>query len=261
MRAAVRPLRQRRRKGNWYWRAKNLSKGIKGKGHFFLSLALCMLFFALMATIYYLPYFKVSKVVVLGTKTLQTQDIWKVANVANRNIFTIDPGQVERIIGQLPPVKEVTVKRVWPDQVVIQIQERQPQAIWQTADTSYLVDNAGVIMGLNPPANSLLSINDTTGQNLRLGSRIDQHALDSAQRLARTMPIELGTAPTGYEYSSSGLKVFTTAGWQVVFGYGEPLDYQIASLKEILRITQERKLSVGYVDLRFRGRPYLRGGA
>ncbi len=49
------------------------------------------------------------------------------------NFFTVDLQQVRAAFESVPWVRQAVVRRVWPDTLVVHLQEHQPAALWQSA--------------------------------------------------------------------------------------------------------------------------------
>lgn len=88
------------------------------------------------------PYFPIKSVKIEGTlKRLTAKQLQETAaaNIQG-NIFKADLNQARAAFEALPWVASAQVKRIWPDTVVVNIQERQPVARWES---SGLVDENG----------------------------------------------------------------------------------------------------------------------
>ena len=58
----------------------------------------------------------------------QLQD--EVAPLAGAGFFAMNVGEIQEQVQQLPWVDQVSVRRVWPDQLTIHVREQQPVAHW-----------------------------------------------------------------------------------------------------------------------------------
>jgi cell division protein FtsQ len=63
-----------------------------------------------------------------------------------RNLFALDLDRVRKSVELLPWVKTATVRRVWPDRLMIQIAERVPIAFARIEGSTQLVDEDGVLL-------------------------------------------------------------------------------------------------------------------
>lgn len=66
----------------------------------------------------------------------------------NGNLFSVDLHQVRQIILLMPWIKDVSIRRVWPNQLVVNIKAYHPVAIWRRTG-QLLSDNAELFMA-NP---------------------------------------------------------------------------------------------------------------
>jgi cell division protein FtsQ len=62
--------------------------------------------------------------------------------VNEKNLFTLKMAGLKQALLQQPWIASVVIKRVWPDQITIDIVEQQPLAIWN--DQALLAENATV---------------------------------------------------------------------------------------------------------------------
>jgi len=75
--------------------------------------------------------------VLLKLKEIEEQD---------RSLFALDLDALRRSVERLPWVKAATVRRVWPDRLMIQVTERVPIAFVRVDDSTQMVDEEGVLL-------------------------------------------------------------------------------------------------------------------
>jgi cell division protein FtsQ len=75
--------------------------------------------------------------VLLKLKEIEEQD---------RSLFALDLDALRRSVERLPWVKAATVRRVWPDRLMIQVTERVPIAFVKVDDSTQMVDEEGVLL-------------------------------------------------------------------------------------------------------------------
>ncbi len=76
--------------------------------------------------------FGVSVVAISGQTELQNAEILDASGVTSRDsVLFLDAQAVRQRIKEMPLVREATVRKLYPDQLVIAITERVPYALWQ----------------------------------------------------------------------------------------------------------------------------------
>ncbi|MCI0424146.1 MAG: FtsQ-type POTRA domain-containing protein [Acidobacteria bacterium] len=70
----------------------------------------------------------------------------KEAEEQERSLFALDLDALRKSVELLPWVKTATVRRVWPDRLMIQVTERVPIAFARIDDSTQLVDEDGVLL-------------------------------------------------------------------------------------------------------------------
>ncbi|MBP1748194.1 MAG: hypothetical protein H6Q52_733 [Deltaproteobacteria bacterium] len=85
--------------------------------------------------LFFLQNIKVNGLSQLGDK----ETMAKIQPYLTQNIFQVDVGKVRETLTAHPFVKEVSVKRVYPFSLVIDVKEKKPSALWATHDGSILV--------------------------------------------------------------------------------------------------------------------------
>lgn len=94
-----------------------------------------------------------------GTALLHVHKADVVANLQGKlsgNFFTVNLNAVQQTLLSLPWVRRVSVRRVWPNALKIDIEEHIPQAVWKAKGCSCLVNTYGEIFRIHP--NDLLSL-------------------------------------------------------------------------------------------------------
>ncbi len=96
-----------------------------------------------------LPYFNITKLVVVGdTNKVPPQRLKEVIEPAvHGNFFTIDMSAVRDAAERVPWIKGVSVRRVWPNEMIVRFSTRQAVAIFEDGR---LVDAAGELFIGNP---------------------------------------------------------------------------------------------------------------
>lgn len=86
-------------------------------------------------------------VLVEGRQNAPIEKILKVVNVRRGDpLLSYDPYQIKKQLEEISWIRQATVKRQLPGIIFIQLNERQPVALWQHQQRHYLVDEQGVII-------------------------------------------------------------------------------------------------------------------
>lgn len=198
--------------------------------------------------------FYVYEAKVTGNQLVPADEIYQNSGLEGMSIFWVNPAQVEDTVASLPNIKEAKVHCGLPDQVTIEVVERQPELIWQQGDTRYWVDEEGTILaarGELPEATVILALD---GQPVRPGDRVDPQVVAGAQKLRSLLP-ELATV----QYASDrGLSFQSEQGWPVYLGQGEDIEQKVAIMKAMFQEIAAKGVQPQFVDLRFRGSPYYK---
>jgi cell division protein FtsQ len=84
-------------------------------------------------------------VTIAGERELKEQDILAIAGISPRNsLLFLDVAKIRERLKQLPLVKEAAVTKLYPDRLLIEIEERQPFALWQCDGQVRIVAADGV---------------------------------------------------------------------------------------------------------------------
>ena len=89
--------------------------------------------------------FSIKAVTIAGERELKEQDILAIAGISPRNsLLFLDVAKIRERLKQLPLVKEAAVTKLYPDRILIEIEERQPFALWQCDGQVQIIAADGV---------------------------------------------------------------------------------------------------------------------
>ena len=94
------------------------------------------------------PYFAVRKIEVEGNARVDPARVrtW-LEMVVGRSMWRVSPRDVEAQLEEHPEIAEAHVRRIFPDRLVVDVRERQPEALLNASDGIFLVDDTGVVLG------------------------------------------------------------------------------------------------------------------
>jgi cell division protein FtsQ len=97
------------------------------------------------------PAFAITRIVVQG-ETVHNNDVTLRANVASRlqgNFFTLDLANARSAFEAVPWVRKVTVRREFPDRLVVKLEEHRSAGFWGEDSDSRLVNTFGEVFEAN----------------------------------------------------------------------------------------------------------------
>ena len=103
--------------------------------------------------LYHSPRFDVAITEINGLQNIsQNQVLVKIRELQqpDRNLIRLDLDRLRRSLELIPWVKTVVVRRVLPDKLMIDIEEREPVAFARVAQGTLLIDGEGILLENNP---------------------------------------------------------------------------------------------------------------
>ncbi len=98
-------------------------------------------------------FFLIREIAVTGSKYIPVENIVENAQVVKQNIWYIifDRGsagssQVARRLKDIPWISNISLQFELPDRIIINIKERQPIAIVKTGNSSFYIDEEGIVV-------------------------------------------------------------------------------------------------------------------
>ena len=222
------------------------------------------LFALLVALLFHLwtsPNFRIELAETRGNQRISSSDINTVLGVGGEWIFSIDPvGMQEQLLKAFPDIKSAAVKVKLTDQVIVDIEERQPVLAWQQGGYLSWVDAEGfafpprgeaelVMIDAkdNPPGTVIDPVARTT--------QFDPKWVDIFHNIA-------ATAPTGVPivYSAErGLGWVDPNGWEVFFGTDlSNMDQKLLVYEALVNRLQQDGIQPILISVEYVHAPYYR---
>ena len=187
--------------------------------------------------------FPITHVTVYGMNHLDQAEIQHLMTpLVSKGFFAVEVEFIKEQLTRLPWVSDVSVRRVWPDQVIVAISERQPIALW---NENSLLSSTGEIF--SPEASSM----PKTLPHF-LGPEGEQiHMLEFYTKIDQILhPLHL---------KITRLELTPYLSWNVIFdsgmivhvGYKDVLTRINHFVKVYPKIVGKRATDVDYVDLRY----------
>lgn len=162
-------------------------------------------------------------------------------------------------------IKDVSIKKIFPEKLSINIVQRKTMLVWIKNNQSYLLDEDGQAfyqpVSMDEGTGEMTIVKDGSEGEIRLG---DQVISKEAALFFHELPAKVKDK-TGFEIEkelfipskmSQEVRVRTKAGWMAFFGLSETAERQANVLKKVLseNIPPEKLGQLEYVDLRLKGR-------
>jgi cell division protein FtsQ len=207
--------------------------------------------------VYASPLLRVQDIEVSGATAVSKDEVLSLARLDGDSMLKIDFAAAERRVESIPMVQSARLERRWPQTVRITINERVPWAFWQIGTDRYVIDNEGVVLPGSAPLQNGPTIFDASGPpRLSPGDHVDADAVALAQAVLQRVPQSFSMNVATLEYSpQQGLALTTDAGYRVVVGDSQNVDYKLAVWKAIEERLGREAMAGHVLDLRFGDRP------
>ena len=191
--------------------------------------------------------FSISKINVISEGRISEDDIRKTLDFKNGDyLFDVEINETQKKIEALPWVKRVLVRRLWPNQVVIQIVERQPFALWQYEGKVKVIDVLGeVIEGA--------SLNENSNLNLFVGKDAAINAA-SINKIILDFPSIADRVDSFVYVSEKRWDIVMNGGNTRVLLSQHDLKDSLSMLEELHSERDILNLKIGIIDLRLKDR-------
>jgi len=226
-------------------------------------------------------HFYLTVIPVEGTASIAPAEVVAASGLAGAHIFSADPNQAAARIAEVPGVISATVRLHWPNQVLIQLGEDSPIAVWQEGNMEYWVTDNGRLIPARSDALGLLVIESEMPVTEKAGA-LRQPTLQEADDIAgddpeNSQPAEeasLAFIPEEvlagamqlrdlrpnierlYYRRSSGLSYQDGRGWRVYFGAGDDMHQKVIIYETIVAELQARGITPAYVSVSNKEKPY-----
>ncbi len=194
----------------------------------------------------------IKKVEVVGNKSVSTAKIIEACRVdKHTNLLSVSTSDISSRILKNPWIKNVTIKRIFPHTLKVEVQERVPVAIVSQDEKFYLVDDDLFVISKHQYANnnsSIPTITDLPIGKIWVGEQLMNDSLKNAIKCIKSMDpafkktISLISAP-----SPDKLSLYTKDNVEILYGEAKQADDKNKVLQTILK---EQGKQVIFIDVR-----------
>lgn len=198
--------------------------------------------------VYYSTWLSVSHVEVQGADLLTSQQVRAIAQVPmGEPLATVDLSSIDTRVSAMAPVKSAQVTRLWPDQVLIEIEEREVIAIVELGGQLRGMDSTGVLFRDFRRAPRQIP-------RIRTELAVDTASLQEAGRVLAALPDEVSTRVNYVSVETiDRISLVLRDGRVVLWGSAEESADKARVLQQLLR-TRAR-----FYDVSVPGLPTYRG--
>ena len=184
-----------------------------------------------------------------GNHILGAEEIYAASQVHTLSVFWIDPKTVKKNVESLPNVKSAQVNVTLPANVRIEVEERQPEVVWQSGEDLWWIDNEGTFVtpkaGVEAAAGRLRIV-DTDERKVHANDTIDTAIIRGAQIIHEQKP----DVEQIYHSEYYGLYYFTPAGWPVILGKAKNIPTKLAVADAMIADLRTRQITPAFIDVR-----------
>lgn len=239
---------------------------------FFIGVTVYVLFFS--------RFLQIDTIHIEGTNDVSPQEIhWFIESSLQEKysgiipidtMITFPQGKFEYDIKDaFKKIRDVTVTRVFPHTLEIDIQERKTLVLWCAHDNCFFIDENGYAYAPvdasqgDKYTGSVLKIIDTSGADIDineplLDQNFVQFAVDIQNQLRQKVGIEVEMECATPSRFADELIFKTVEGWSLRVNVRLPMEKTLETLRLLLKkeISQERRSRLKYIDVRTENRVY-----
>ena len=198
-----------------------------------LAAAIALALMGLAAYLFSSESFYVQTAAIRGLRLTTAEQVYLQAGIDQYSIFWVDAHAAARRIEELPYIRQAWVTTSLPNQVRIEVEEREPVAVWKVNGQEYWVDDQGITMPVlagaaqSPSGEQALPVLwDLDGSTMTADGRPDQQLIASVRQVRQQTP---EVTDFGYE-RTKGLQFRFPGGTYVYLGHPDGMAQRVASL-------------------------------
>jgi cell division septal protein FtsQ len=198
-----------------------------------LAAVLAVALIGLAAYLFSSDSFYVQTAAIRGLQLTAAEQVYRQADIDQYSVFWIDTHAAARRIEELPYIRRAWVTTSLPNQVRIEVEERQPVAVWNVNGQEYWVDSEGatmpVLAGAAPSqtgGQELPVLWDLDGSTATADGRLDQQLIASVRQVWQQAP---EVTDFGYD-RTKGLQFRFPGGTYVYLGHPDGIARRVKSL-------------------------------
>ena len=209
---------------------------------------ICLFFTATVSGLNYFyksEYFKVKSINIQDNKHYKDEEVKVlISEIIGANIFEINKKRVEEtMIRELDWVKDAELRKIFPDKVIIKLDERKPYLKMVYKDKYFLIDSEGVVLDKIEKEDldeykDLILVRNVVNYSVNIGEKIAKKNALSCVDIYRAFDSQIKSMikEARLEDNISGDIVFETYdGVEIKFGSSSEIVKKVENLKQLLK--------------------------
>ena len=237
-------------------------KAVSKKGHWLLDIIILVsVCAACAAALFYLPFFKVNSIAVVGNKYISTDDICRIAGIyKGQHLLEVETAASSKTLVKDLRIEKASVRRVFPNGIFIEVEERRPVANI-ACEYGYLdLDRQGMVLNAYRKKHfqTIPFLEGIKIQNLYIGDHVkDPMVLDTLKYLSEISENALSGLTEVNLRDPSHVIAYTTNAVEVRIGELKDLENKAKLTQDFLEELRVTKHQMEYIDLSF-SKPFVR---
>lgn len=198
------------------------------------------------------PILGIRGIEIKGLNELTEKDIYLLTEVRlSQNVFSVNLDGLVRKIQTSPWVREVSVSRVLPDKLKIEIVERKSLALLKKDDSFFLVDELGLVFKeLTGREHADLPVINGWSEYIQEASGLSLRKMIELVSLyhERTEPHILGNLAEVHLSDVVGVTLFTEGGISVCLGFDD-YPVKLTRFKQVWQDLTEKGMGKGFLRI------------
>lgn len=194
-------------------------------------------------------FFNISKINIKGISNLNRDNILHTSSInIGENIFRVSTRDAEENILQLPYTKSVTVKRSLPNNINIEITEREDKLLVRNISSYFLIDDEGFILNqIDTNLESLPVVFGLKTDKIDIGDNLFSNLeIEEFEEFVKvSLDLDILSKIERLELNSEeNVKILINNGIDVAFGSLNNVEYKLRLLSEILDNSKDNEIVI-----------------
>jgi len=242
-------------------------KSIFRNRFFWLGILILIIFGGFFYSLIYSSTFQIKEIKISGNQkvltenlqdTIQNQIEKKVLFLPTKSIFLANLNKIsETILEKFPQITQINLDRKFPDILIVEIEEREPAAVFCN-DNCFFIDKEGIVfeeLDPNVTRKGNVTLKKDIEREINLGEEIIRteqlsKILEIESQLRENFKIPIKEVLI---VSDQRVDFKTVEGWEIYFNPQGDLNWQLTKLRVVLEeeIPPENRQNLEYIELRF----------